>query len=87
MFHVHFKPTFVRQFKKLESRLQDEAEEKIELLKNAKNHGLLKVHKLHGPLKSYFSFSVNFRTRIVFYHLSKNEIVLVSIGDHDTYDT
>lgn len=83
---IHFKPTFVRGFKKMEKNLQEEALEKIELFKDAKNHKQLKVHKLHGVLANRYSFSVNYRFRIVFVYLSKSEAVLLAIGDHEVYD-
>ncbi|MDO8564556.1 MAG: type II toxin-antitoxin system mRNA interferase toxin, RelE/StbE family [bacterium] len=85
MIRICFKPTFVRQFKKLDPLLQEEAFEKIELFKDPKNHGTLKVHKLHGPLKDRYSFSVNYKTRIVFNFLSETEAVLLTIGDHAIY--
>lgn len=85
MTEVHFKPTFIKQFKKLESALQEEAFEKIELFRDAKNHKQLKVHKLNGVLSGRYSFSVNYKTRIVFTYLSKIEAVLLSIGDYEVY--
>jgi len=83
---IFFKPTFVRQFKRLDLGLQQEAVEKIELLKDKKNYKQLKVHQLRGRLAGRYSFSVNYKVRIVFSHLSKNEIVLLAIGDHAVYD-
>jgi len=82
---ILFKPTFVRQFKNLEPRLQEEVIEKIELFKNLKNHKQLKVHKLTGRLYGRYSFSVNYKIRIVFSYLSKNSIVLLVIGSHSIY--
>jgi mRNA-degrading endonuclease YafQ of YafQ-DinJ toxin-antitoxin module len=82
---VYFKPTFIRKFKQLEMALRDEAMEKIELFKDEKNHKQLKVHKLQGALSGRYSFSVNYKTRIVFSYLSKNEAVLLTVGDHDVY--
>lgn len=83
---ISYKPSFVRQFNKLDPKLQEETLEKIDLLKKHKNHPLLKVHKLHGHLKERYSFSVNYKTRIVFTYVSK-EVVLLAIGDHAIYDT
>ncbi|MBU6431235.1 MAG: hypothetical protein KGJ58_03275 [Patescibacteria group bacterium] len=85
MLKVNFKPTFIKQFKKFETALQEETFEKIELFKDTKNHKQLKVHKLNGVLSGRYSFSVNYKTKIVFLYLSKNEAVLLSIGDHDVY--
>lgn len=83
---VYFLPIFVRQFNRLDPRLQLEAIEKIELFKDKKNYKQLKAHRLHGRLVGRYSFSVNYKTRIVFSYLSKNEAVLLAIGDHDVYD-
>ena len=58
----------------------------IELLKDKGNHKHLKVHNLHGRLAGRYSFSVNYKTRIVFAYLSKQEIALLAIGDHEVYD-
>jgi len=82
---VSFLPSFARKFNRLEVALQDEVMEKIELFKDEKNHKYLKVHKLHGVLSGRYSFSVNYKTRIVFSYLSKNEAVLLAVGDHDVY--
>lgn len=82
---VHFKPSFLRQFKKLESALQDEAREKIKLLQTPQYHTQLRVHALKGPLVGYKSFSVNYRYRIIFKYIDTKNIVLLAIGDHDVY--
>ncbi|OHA24695.1 MAG: hypothetical protein A3B11_00415 [Candidatus Taylorbacteria bacterium RIFCSPLOWO2_01_FULL_44_26] len=82
---IAYKAIFIRQFDDLPIDLQSEVLEKIGLLKIAQNHQQLKVHKLHGSLQDRYSFSVNYKIRIVFRYLSKNEIVLLVIGDHDIY--
>ncbi|KKT74606.1 MAG: Plasmid stabilization system [Candidatus Beckwithbacteria bacterium GW2011_GWC2_47_9] len=85
MIRIGFKPSFVRQLKNLEQSLKDEVLEKIELFKDRSNHTQLKVHKLHGSLADAWSFSVNYKIRIVFAYEGKNEAVLLAIGDHDIY--
>lgn len=85
MLEIGFKPSFIRQFKQLEKDLREEVEEKIELLKNGENHKMLKVHKLHGHLSSAWSFSVNYKIRIVFEYETKSQITLLAIGDHEIY--
>ena len=71
--------------KKLEKGLVEEVLEKIELFKDSENHKILKVHKLQGQLSDLHSFSVNYKIRVVFEYLSKNEAVLLMVGDHDVY--
>lgn len=85
MINVVYKPTFVRSLGKFEPELQEEVFEKIELFKKRSNHKALKVHKLKGGLMGRYSFSVNYKVRIVFRYLSKDEAVLLIVGDHDVY--
>ncbi len=86
MLELIYAPRFVRHFKRLPKELQEETLEKLRLFKRSDNHALLKVHKLHGKFSACFSFSVNYKIRIVFEYVSKNEIALLTIGDHDVYD-
>ena len=82
---VKYKPSFVREFKKLPTELREEALEKIKLFKNKGNHKKLKVHKLIGKLKDFYSFSVTYSHRIVFEYEKKDVAVFLGIGDHDIY--
>ena len=83
---ISFLPMFVKKFNRLETALREEVLEKIEMFKDEKNHKQLKVHKLNGVLSGRYSFSVNYKTRVVFSYLSKTEAVILSIGDHEVYD-
>jgi mRNA-degrading endonuclease YafQ of YafQ-DinJ toxin-antitoxin module len=83
---VCYTPAFIRQFKVLEEGLQIEIVEKIEIFKQRKYHKQLKVHKLHGRLAGRWSFSVNYKIRIVFRYVSKSEVALLAIGDHEVYE-
>lgn len=85
---VAYSPTFVRLFKSLPVALQDEIVEKIEVFTNPANHKVLKVHKLSGRLAGRYSFSVNFKTRVVFAYLKTKprEAYLLAVGDHSIYD-
>jgi len=82
---IRYKPSFVREFKKLPSELQAEALERIELFKNTSNHQKLKVHKLKGKLQKFHSFSVTYSHRVVFAYEFKEVAVLLAIGDHAVY--
>jgi addiction module RelE/StbE family toxin len=83
---VSFKPSFIREVNKLEKSLIDEVLYKINILKNSTDYTELKIHKLHGKMKDRWSFSVNYKIRIVFKYESKKELVLLAIGDHDVYN-
>jgi plasmid maintenance system killer protein len=62
-----------------------EVTDKVTEFKNFENHQKLKVNKLHGKMKYIYSFSVNYKYRILFKYLDKNTIVLLTIGDHQIY--
>jgi len=84
MIAVHYAPTFVRMYKKLDPPLKEEVKEKIALFRDSNNHQALKVHKLSGALNDRWSFSVNYKIRIVFrYGSSKNTANLLYVGSHD----
>lgn len=82
---ISYKPSFVREFKKLPPDLREEALERIALFRNIDNHQKLKVHKLKGRLANFYSFSVTYSHRIVFSYESKDEVVFLAIGDHSVY--
>lgn len=78
---------FWRLFRKLPRTLREEAVERIESFRDLGNHQSLRVHKLHGKLEGRWSFSVNYRYRIVFVWEEPNAAaILVAIGDHSLYD-
>lgn len=85
MIELEFAPKFLNQLKKLEPVLQRGVVRKVELFRNPKNHKLIKVHKLHGPLKDRYSFSINSRIRVVFQYQSQKFVSMLAIGDHDLY--
>lgn len=83
---VAFTSAFFKRLNKYEEEFKEVIFEKIEEFKNLENRKRLKVHKLHGKFSDSYSFSVNYKTRIVFEYISKNEVALLSIGDHDVYN-
>ncbi len=85
MLKINYTPFFIKAYDKLDKYLKIEIKEKIELLKDSKNHQVLKVHKLHGRLAKKYSFYVNYKIRIVFEYIDKDNVLLHTIGDHDIY--
>jgi len=85
MFEIVISKQFARQFRKLDPQLKEEVIEKLELLKNPTNHQSLKVHKLNGPMADKYSFSVNYKIRVIFSYPVPTEIFLLLVGSHDLY--
>jgi mRNA-degrading endonuclease YafQ of YafQ-DinJ toxin-antitoxin module len=85
MLDIKYSHSFLKKVSRLEDPLIEEIRDRLELLKNEKNHQQLKVHKLHGRLMGSFSFYINYKVRVIFEYSSKNEIVLEDVGGHDIY--
>jgi mRNA-degrading endonuclease YafQ of YafQ-DinJ toxin-antitoxin module len=43
----------------------------------------LKTHKLSGKLRDFWSFSVDYDARVLFYFTEDKKAVFVDIGSHD----
>ena len=88
MIKINYSPKFLKIYKKIkEESLKREIKEKIELFKNEKKHESLEVHKLKKTKRETYSFSVNYKDRILFRYLDKNkkEVALLVFSDHDVY--
>ena len=84
---VSFKPSFIRELNDLPKPLLEEARQKIKLFKDLKNHASLHVHKLKGRMEGQYSFSVNYRYRIVFmWEVKHKSAICLTIGDHAIYE-
>lgn len=85
MTHVHYTASFLRQCKKLPADLQEEVESSIEVFRRDPHDRALKLHKLKGKLRGYFSFSVNYKYRIVCEKDTPDTWALLAVDDHDEY--
>ena len=89
MVEVIYSPNFLRRLKKIkkkDNRLFEEVVEKVELFTQQDKHKSLKVHKLHGRMRGWHSFSVNYKIRVVFkYSKNKSEANLLDVDSHDVY--
>lgn len=83
---VSFSTTFKRSFKKrikgnadLESRFW----QKLEQFTVDPFDPSLRTHKLSGKLREFWSFSIDYNARILFYFTEDEKAVFVDIGSHD----
>ncbi len=86
MIKVTYSPAFERNYKKLfknNSSRQNLFQQKISLFLQDQYHPQLKTHKLTGNLKEFYSFTIKYDLRIIFYYASENEVVFNNIGSHD----
>lgn len=87
MLEIIYTKVFIKKYSKLNKDLQSEVKERIEDLRNTKNHDKLKVHKLKKPFSGKYAFSVNYKIRIIFEYDIKNKkiVILLTVGSHDVY--
>lgn len=83
---IAYTANFLRQYKKLPKELKEEVKRAIGEFRYVAKHKSLHLHKLKGELKSFHSFSVNYRYRIFFEFVHERKTAwLHAVGDHDIY--
>lgn len=82
---IEYSSNFVKQFKKLTPRLQKQAINAEKLFKKDPFSPRLKTHKLSGRLEGLWSFSINYKDRVIFEFLGKRKAIFYKIGSHDIY--
>ncbi len=60
----------------------DRIEKQLTLFENNEKHPSLRIHKLKGKLKDYWSLSIGMGVRMI-YFIKNNEAYFVDIGTHD----
>ena len=83
MLVIHYTSNFVKKWKKL--RNKGRMLERIQTFRENPYSSKLKTHKLKGSLAKYWSFSINYKERILFGFKKKNEVVFYDFGSHDIY--
>ena len=82
---VHVTPHFQRAFRTLPPAIQALATEKDQIFRANPFDARLKTHTLKGRLKGLWSYSVDYRHRILFEFLPHGEALYHDIGSHDVY--
>jgi mRNA-degrading endonuclease YafQ of YafQ-DinJ toxin-antitoxin module len=83
---VSFSPSFKRAFKRrIKGDTEAEARfwQKFDQFKANPFDPSLKTHKLSGKFKEYWSFSVEYDQRVLFYFNKDENAVFIDIGSHD----
>ncbi len=80
-FSSSFKLAFKRRIAESSER-EERFRTKLEVFKDNPFEANLKTHKLSGKLKDYWSFSVEYDLRIIFYFAEEEKVVFVDVGSH-----
>ena len=82
---IYYTGKFSSSYKKLPISIKKEAEHKEKLFRKNPFDPVLKTHKLTGKFKSFWSFSIDAKHRIIFEFSDKDEVVFHKAGTHDVY--
>lgn len=83
---IVYSSKFSREYKKLSDDIKDKAERKEIIFRQNPFDERLKTHKLNGKFEEFWSFSVDYKYRIIF-EISKDgkSFFFHSISDHRIY--
>lgn len=81
---IEYSENFFRLYKKIPKNIRSLFKEKESIFKVDIFDKKLKTHKLHGKLSDFYSFSINYKYRVIFKILN-NKVRVVFIGKHDIY--
>jgi len=76
---------FQKEYGKLPALLREKVEKKEVIFRNNPFDRRLKTHKLSGQFEGFWSFSIDYRYRIIFELKSESSMVFHIIGDHSIY--
>lgn len=85
MIKIAYSPSFKRSYKRkiaVGSEREAKLRSKLELFMNDPFDNALRTHKLSGKLKNYWSFSIEYDLRVIFYFEDAETAVLVDLGTH-----
>lgn len=82
---IYYSSNFAKQFKKLSPGLQKKAIEKEAWFRQNPFNPSLRTHKLIGSMKGIWSFSLDYKHRILFRFIEHNRVLFESVGDHSVY--
>ena len=86
MIEVSLDPSFKRALKRKRARnagIDDTLQAKLKIFIDNPFDPSLKTHKLSGKLRDYWSFTVEYDLRVIFYFDGPDRAVFVLIGTHE----
>lgn len=82
---IYYSSKFVREYKKLPIIVKKQAEKKEKIFRVDPYEASLKAHKLTGKLSDYWSFSIDYKYRIIFEFYGEDVVWFHSVGGHEIY--
>jgi addiction module RelE/StbE family toxin len=82
---IEYSPKFAQMYKKLPKKVKAAAEKKEKIFRKDPFDPQLSTHRLGGKLKDYWSFSIDYRYRIIFSFEGKNLVRFYAVGTREIY--
>jgi mRNA-degrading endonuclease YafQ of YafQ-DinJ toxin-antitoxin module len=82
---IYYSSEFKKRFKKLPSQIKAIAIDKEHFFRTNPFNPSLRTHKLAGRLHGLWSFSLDYKHRIIFRFLPDRTVLFISVGDHSIY--
>ena len=82
---IIYSPQFKREYVQLPDFVKRKAESREKIFRHNPFDGRLKTHKLSGRLAEFWSFSVDYRYRIIFEFAKGKKAIFHAVGDHSLY--
>ncbi len=83
---IRHHPSFKKAFKKRignNKKLIQKVQARIDLFVKNSNDPMIKDHQLTGAKKDHRAFWITGDIRIIYYPVSKNEVLFIDIGTHN----
>jgi len=84
--NIEYSRNFCKDLKKIPQDIKEKLIKTEKIFKENPLHPSLRLHRLHGKLKEFWSISINMDYRIIFRRIDDGTIVFFSIGKHDIYE-
>jgi len=82
---IYYLPKFAKQYKKLPLAIKIQAENKEKMFRKNPFNKALRTHKLRGELAGFWSFSIDYKHRIIFDFKNEKTVRFYYVGDHGIY--
>ncbi|HMS31711.1 MAG TPA: type II toxin-antitoxin system RelE/ParE family toxin [Candidatus Saccharibacteria bacterium] len=79
---ISYKPSFKKQFKRLDSKTRDKFKQRLELFMEDPRQPALRLHPLKGTLAGMWSINVTGDIRAVFKYDGQSIVIFYMIGTH-----
>jgi len=82
---IYYSQIFLKNYKKLPNSVHLKFEKQEKIFRANPFDPRLKTHPLTGKLKSFYSYSIDYHHRVIFYFQKESEIWFENIGTHAIY--